>query len=250
MLASAAHTIYLPPEEYQNMNNRATPIAPLLAALICAPALAGGMQLDNDLRYRLYDISGKTTNFPPDFYGDFIEGPPPSPFENWDYTHTATMPDVQLDASHSSSVSTSALIARGDVIATTITGNFDYASLFTAVAFNDYTVQFTLLAETSFDLDALLNASGQHAQSSVTLRDLENSTTIYNASTSDAQITIDESFTLAAGSYEFSLRANLGGFVYPYNGAASYNGTLAVVPAPSVLATMLATGFLAARRRR
>lgn len=222
----------------------------LLAATICTPALAGAMQLDNDLRYRLYDISGKTNNFPPDFYGDFIEGPPPSAFADWDYTHAATMPDVQLDASHSSSVGTSALIAQGDVVATTTNGNFDYASLFTAVAFNDYTIRFTILDETSFDLDASLDASGQQAQSSVMLRDLDNAATIYSASTSDAQITIDESFTLAAGSYEFSLRANLSGFAYPYNGAASYDGVLAVVPAPPAVALLTLTGILTTRRRR
>ena len=79
---------------------------------------------------------------------------------------------------------------------------------------------------------------------------LANTTTIYSASTTDALITIDESLTLAAGTYEFSLRANLSGFVYPYNGAASYNGVLAVVPAPSSLALLALSAPLATRRRR
>ncbi|MCA9304053.1 MAG: hypothetical protein KC996_08025 [Phycisphaerales bacterium] len=232
------------------MNNRAKLIVPAIAAITCAPALAGGMQLDTDSRYRLYDLSGETSNFPPDFYSDFIEGPPPTSFTDWDYTHSAAIPDVQLDASHSSSVSSTALVAQGDIAATSTTGNFNYGGIFTVAAFNDYTIRFTLLTETSFDLDASLSASGQQASSSVMLRDLNSNTTVYTASTNDIPITIDESFTLAAGSYEFSLQANLLSFVYPYNASASYNGTLAVVPTPSVLTAIFATGFLTIRRRR
>ncbi|MEM9373420.1 MAG: hypothetical protein AAGA55_07235 [Planctomycetota bacterium] len=189
-----------------------------------------------------------------DGYFDFgsQQSEPDSPFGDWSGFASDGAGSAGGSASLESTLSATSIVANG---AANASASFDagFTSFVSALGSSTHGIGFSLSEETTFLLEATLDASGT-AQAWARVRNgFFGSDFVFDATTTGGPLVISETITLGPGDYEMEFFANSNislGSAGSASGASSYSGSFTVVPSVPVLAIPAVGLALGMRRRR
>lgn len=237
-------------------NHEETPMHPRPIAASCAIALAGLAHADPIMNHQLDDRIvvgfGSQESASGSFDFDSFQDMPTNAFEDWSGAAGAGVDAGGGFGQLSSLISNTTILATGSTNASA-TFNSTQHNYVSALGSSSHTIGFSIDQSITFSLIASIQAQGE-GNAWVHIRDglFPSNNTLYDFTVQNDTMDINQTITLAAGTYAVQFFAN-SNITLLDNGSASgtssFDAAWTVVPAPSGLIPLALGGFMLQRRR-